>query len=127
MLTFARRLVAPFAFATLVGCFDSLSPEDFYAVWGGEGAQLLISETQARFETSCWAGELAMPVQIDGDELHAIGTVNWMGGAGGTESRAVTLTGRIDGDEMSLTVESSASLGPYTLRRNREANIPGCP
>jgi hypothetical protein len=127
MRTFARRLIASTALATLGGCSNSYGPEDFYSIWGGEGVQLLISETRARFETSCWAGELAIPVQIDGDDLHASGNVNWVGGAGGTETRAVTLHGRIDGNEMQLTVESSANLGPYTLRRNREASIPGCP
>ena len=127
MRTVLRRVAASVAFATLASCVDSLSPDDFYAVWGGEGAQLLLSETQARFETSCWAGNLAIPIQIDGDGFHGIGTMNSVGGAGGTETRAVSLDGEIDGDEMRLTVESSMSLGPYTLHRNREANIPSCP
>ena len=111
----------------VAGCSESLSPEDYYAVWGGEGARLTLSNTQARFETSCWAGDMAVPIQVDGAQFTAIGTVQSQGGAGGMESRAVILIGRLKGDVLQLTVETSFSLGPYRLQRDAQVQIPGCP
>lgn len=113
-----------FALAT---CVESLSPEDFYSVWGAEGVRLTLSPTQARFETSCWAGDMAIPIQVDDAQFTAIGNIHSQGGAGGMESRAVILIGRLDGDEMRLTVETSFQLGPYTLQRDAQVTIPGCP
>jgi hypothetical protein len=118
------------AFALIVAsaaCTESLSPEDFYAVWGAEGVRLTLSPTLARFETSCWAGDMAIPIQVDGPQFTAIGNIHSQGGAGGMESRAVILIGRLDGDEMRLTVETSFALGPYTLERDAQVTIPGCP
>jgi hypothetical protein len=113
--------------ALIAGCSESLSPEDFYAVWGGEGARLTLSPTQARFETSCWAGDMAVPILVDGAQFTAIGNIHSQGGAGGTESRAVILIGRLDGDVLRLTVETSFQLGPYRLQRDAQVQIPGCP
>ncbi|HEX6943631.1 MAG TPA: hypothetical protein VF128_11930, partial [Gemmatimonadaceae bacterium] len=62
--------------ATLNGCSESLSPEDFYDVWGADGVRLTLSNTLARFETSCWAGDLAIPIQIDGSQFTAIGNIS---------------------------------------------------
>lgn len=122
-----RRLSALLLLATLVGCSESLSPEDFYDVWGAEGVRLTLSNTLARFETSCWAGDLAVPIQVDGEQFTAIGNISQQGGAGGTESRAVILIGRLTGDVLRLTVETSFAMGPYTLQRNANVTIPGCP
>ncbi|HZI30633.1 MAG TPA: hypothetical protein VFD64_20890 [Gemmatimonadaceae bacterium] len=119
-----RSLVA---LALIAGCSESLSPEDFYAVWGGDGARLTLSSTQARFETSCWAGDMAIPILVDGEQFTAIGNIHSQGGAGGTESRAVILNGRLDGDVLQLTVETSFQLGPYRLQRDAQVQIPGCP
>ena len=115
------------ALALIAGCTDSFSPEDYYAVWGAEGVRLTLSPTQARFETSCWAGDMAIPIQVDGAQFTAIGNVSWQGGAGGMESRAVILIGHLDEDELRLTVETSFALGPYTLHRDVQVQIPGCP
>ena len=123
-----RRLSALLLVATLTGCSESLSPDDFYDVWGAEGVRLTLSNTIARFETSCWAGDLAVPIIVDGDQFTAIGNVNRQGGAaGGAETRAVILKGRLDDDVLRLTVETSFALGPYTLQRNANVTIPGCP
>lgn len=122
-----KKLFALLAFALVTSCSDSLSPEDFYAVWGAEGVRLTLSPTQARFETSCWAGDMAIPIQIDGSQFKAIGNINSQGGAGGSETRAVILTGRLDDDELRLTVSTSFQLGPYTLHRDAQVQIPGCP
>ena len=122
-----RRLSALLLLATLAGCLESLSPEDFYDVWGADGVRLTLSNTLARFETSCWAGDLAVPIQVDGEQFTAIGNINHQGGAGGTESRAVILIGRLDGDELQLTVSTSFEMGPFTLLRGADITIPGCP
>jgi hypothetical protein len=123
-----RRIMSVLALvATLGACSDSLSPEDFYSVWGADGVRLTLSNTLARFETSCWTGDLSIPVLIDGDQFTAIGNINHQGGAGGTENRAVILKGRLSGDELRLTVETSFAMGPYTLQRNATVTIPGCP
>jgi hypothetical protein len=115
------------ALSLVAGCSESLSPEDYYAVWGAEGVRLTLSSTQARFETSCWAGDMAIPIQVDGPQFTAIGNIHWQGGAGGSESRAVILIGRLDGDVLQLTVQTSFQLGPYRLERDAQVQIPGCP
>lgn len=115
------------ALTIAAGCSDSVGPDDYYAVWGGEGVRLTLSETQARFETSCWAGELAIPIQVDGSRFTAIGTISSQGGAGMTETRAVILYGTLDDDELRLRVETSFQMGPYTLHRDVPVDIPGCP
>ena len=122
-----RLLSSLIAVALFAGCSDSLGPADYYAVWGAEGVRLTLSETQARFETPCWAGDMAIPIQVDGAQFTAIGNIQSQGGAGGNESRAVILIGHLDGDEMRLTVQTSFALGPYTLHRNAQVQIPGCP
>jgi hypothetical protein len=122
-----RRLSALLLLATLAGCSESLSPEDFYDVWGADGVRLTLSNTLARFETSCWAGDLAVPIQVDGAQFTAIGNINHQGGAGGTESRAVILIGRLNDNELRLTVSTSFELGPFTLLRGANVTIPGCP
>jgi hypothetical protein len=127
VMSLRKCLTSLAAAAVFAGCADSLDVEDFYADWGGEGARLILSNTQAHFETSCWAGDLAIPVQIDGKEMHAIGNLSSQGGAGGSETRAVILVGHLDGDELHINVEFSSQLGPYNLHRNQAANIPGCP
>lgn len=128
MPRFFRSLIASALFAAGTACTDTLSPEDFYDVWGGDGVMLTLSSTQARFETSCWVGDMAIPIQVDADRFTAIGTVNWQGGAGGSESRAVILIGFLeDEDTMRLTVETSPQMGPYLLRRGVRPTIPGCP
>ena len=123
-----KQLLRPLlALALFAGCSESLSPEDYYAVWGAEGVRLTLSATQARFETSCWAGDMAIPIQVDGAQFTAIGTITSQGGAGGMETRAVILIGRLDEDELRLTVQTSFALGPYTLHRDVQVQIPGCP
>jgi hypothetical protein len=115
------------ALSLIAGCSESLSPEDYYAVWGADGVRLTLSATLARFETSCWAGDMAIPIQVDGAQFTAIGTIQSQGGAGGMESRAVILIGRLNDDELRLTVQTSFALGPYTLHRDVQVQIPGCP
>lgn len=128
MVTVRRWLVALIAIVASGACSDSLSPEDFYGTWGDEGVRLTLSATQSRLETSCWAGDLTIPLQVDGREFTAVGTVNHQGGAGGAESRFITATGRLNGDVLNLTIEpSSIGLGPYRLNRDEQVSIPGCP
>ena len=123
-----KQLLRPLlALSLIAGCSESLSPEDYYAVWGAEGVRLTLSATQARFETSCWAGDMAIPIQVDGAQFIAIGNIQSQGGAGGMETRAVILNGRLEDDELRLTVQTSFALGPYTLHRDVQVQIPGCP
>lgn len=122
-----RIFASLIALSLVAGCSESLSPEDYYAVWGAEGVRLTLSNTLARFETPCWAGDMAIPIQVDGPQFTAIGNIHWQGGAGGSESRAVILIGRLDGDVLQLTVETSFPLGPYRLQRDAQVQILGCP
>jgi hypothetical protein len=122
-----RILARLVAFVLVAGCSDSLSPEDYYAVWGGEGARLTLSPTLARFETSCWAGDMAIPIQVDGAQFKAIGNIHSQGGAGVPETKAVTLIGRLSGDVLRLTVETSFAIGPFRLERDTPVEVPGCP
>lgn len=123
-----RKTLSAFALiVALASCIQSLSPEDFYGVWGAEGVRLTLSPTQARFETPCWAGDMAIPIQVDDAQFTAIGNIHSQGGAGGMQSWAVILIGRLNGDTMRLTVETSFALGPYTLERDAQVAIPGCP
>jgi hypothetical protein len=122
-----RRSLVALSLLAAVNCTESLSPEDFHDVWGAEGVKLTLSIVQARFETPCWAGDMAIPIIVDGDRFTAIGTVYAQGGVGTPEGRAVILTGRLDDNEMRLTVESSPAMGPYTLQRGVNPVLPGCP
>ena len=122
-----KRFLGSVVVVLLLACSDSLSPEDYYSVWGAEGVQLTLSPTMARFETPCWAGDMAIPIQVDGAQFTAIGTITSQGGAGGMETKAVILTGRLSGDELRLTVQTSFAMGPYTLTRDTPVQIPGCP
>ena len=113
---------------TLFACTDSLSPEDYYGEWGGDGVKLSLSITRARFETSCWVGDMGVPIQVDDEKFTAIGNIQSQGGAvGGNQTLAVILFGRLDGDVMRLTVETSVDLGPYELRRGENVSILPCP
>ena len=122
-----KRLGSYILALVILGCSGALSPDDYFGTWGGEGARLTLSNALARLETSCWSGDLAVPVEVEGRELIASGTLSWHGGAGGTESRGVVIIGRKDDRVLHLTVEGSKSIGPYTLQRGKAANIPGCP
>lgn len=122
-----KRFIGAVLVAFLVGCTDSFSPEDYYSVWGAEGVQLTLSPTLARFETSCWAGDMAIPIQVDGAQFTAIGNIQSRGGAGMSETKAVILIGRLSGDELRLTVQTSFQMGPFTLERDTPVQIPGCP
>lgn len=127
MSRFISSLVGAALVTALSACGESLSPEDFYGTWGDIGVKLTLSPTQARFETSCWAGDLAIPIQVDGEQFTAIGNLNSQGGVGIPESRAVILHGVLDDDALHVSMESSLSLGPYVLRQGVDPNIPGCP
>ncbi|CAG0993849.1 hypothetical protein RHDC4_02691 [Rhodocyclaceae bacterium] len=123
-----RRLFCLAALVAGLACSESLGPEDFYGVWGGTGVRLTLSNTQATFESSCWGGEIAIPIQVDGDDFEAVGTLNSQGGAGMSESRAATFSGHLSGDRLTLVVGPTIlGLGPYSLHRNEQVQIPGCP
>ena len=112
----------------LAACSSALSPEDFYGIWGASDARLTLSTTVARFESSCWGGELAVPIQVSGNAFNAVGTFNAQGGAGIPDSRIVTVRGEKDGSRLTLRIEpQSLGLGPYSMSRNANPQIPGCP
>jgi hypothetical protein len=122
------RLATTLAIALALGCSDTVSPENFYGVWGAEGAQLTLTNTVAHFESPCWAGDLAIPIQVSGDEFFAVGTLNAQGGAGMPDSHIVNVTGEKSGNTLTLRIEpQSLGLGPYSMSLNYEALIPGCP
>lgn len=114
--------------AIVPGCSDSLAPDDFYGVWGGDDARLTLSESVALFESSCWRGELPIPLVVDGEAFQAVGTITWQGGAGGSESRIATFRGHLSASRLSLTVDPAIlGLGPYEMTRGAQVSIPGCP
>jgi hypothetical protein len=122
------RLGGGFIVAAMMACSNTLGPGDFYGVWKNDNARLTLSNTLARFESSCWAGDLAIPIQVSGNVLNAVGTIDAQGGAGIPDSRVVTVRGEKDGDRLKLRIEpQSLGLGPYTLSLNYPAQIPGCP
>jgi len=122
------HLVAILGLATVFACSDSLAPDDFYGIWGGDEARLTLSETTALFESSCWHGELPIPLVVSGEAFEAVGTIVSQGGAGGSETRFATFRGHLSGERLSLTVDpSSLGLGPYQMTRGAPVSIPGCP
>jgi hypothetical protein len=124
----ATRSVRLFVIAALVSCSDTLRPSDFYGVWGAENAQLTLTNTIAHFESPCWAGNLAIPIQVSGDQFVALGTVEAQGGAGIPDSRVVNMRGELNGSTLTLTIEPlTLGLGPYTMSQTYEAQIVGCP
>jgi hypothetical protein len=128
-----RILVHPFryfAVAALAGvaCFSSTGPDDFYGTWVADGVALTLHETIARFEITCWTGDLSIPIIVDDESFTAPGTLTSRGGAGATETRLVQFTGRLDGDRLGLTITPEAlGLGPYELRMGNPPEFPGCP
>lgn len=124
----ARSVIAGALIACALSCSDPLGPRDFDGVWGADGARFTSSITLVRFESSCWAGDLTIPLIVDGDEFTNVGTLDRQGGAGMPESRLATFRGRLEGDVLHLSIEpASLGLGPYQLRRDRQVDIPGCP
>jgi hypothetical protein len=123
-----RRLAGGLIIAAGMACSNTLSPGDFYGVWANDNARLTLSNTLARFESSCWAGDLAVPIQVSGNVFNAVGPIDAQGGAGIPDSRVVTVRGEKDGNRLTLRFEpQSLGLGPYTLSLNYPAQIPGCP
>jgi hypothetical protein len=121
------RVVAAAALAGMA-CFSSTEPDDFYGTWVGDGVEFTLLETLAHFETSCWTGDLAMPIIVDDDRFTAPATLTSRGGAGMSETRLVEFTGRLDGGRLSLTISpQSPGLGPYELQRGIPPELPGCP
>jgi len=123
-----RRFLLAIAAAAAVSCTESLGPADFNGTWGGDGVRLTMSPTIARFESPCWAGDLTLPLVVDGREFTALSTLQSQGGVGQSESRSATFKGEKSGDQIQLTVSpSSLGLGPYTLILGQQVDILGCP
>ena len=127
-----RRIRSLLAAAGLLACSEAfdpdLTPEDFYGVWGADGARLTISNTRTYFESSCWAGEFAVPVIVDGEEFAAAGTLTAQGGAAGSQTVIAGLTGPLDDGVLQVTVTPPIlGLGPYIMRRDQAVTILPCP
>ena len=109
-------------------CSDSLGPEDFEGTWAAEGVRLTLAPTHAFFETSCWHGELSIPLDVKGEGFESLGTIVSQGGAGMSETRFATFAGRRTGTGLHLEVRpASLGLGPYDLTLDAQVEIPGCP
>jgi hypothetical protein len=93
-----------------------------------DGVPHPLPETIARLETTCWTGDLSIPLIVDDERFTAPRTLTSRGGAGATETRLVQFTGRLDGDRLGLTITPEAlGLGPYELRMGNPPEVPGCP
>jgi len=124
----ARLLLLAIIAVASISCSESLGPADFNGTWGGDGVRLTMSPTMARFESPCWAGDLTMPLVVNGREFTALSALQSQGGAGQSESRSATFRGEKSGDQIQLTVSpSSLGLGPYTLTLGQQVDIVGCP
>ena len=123
-----RRLAALFTFFAFLSCSsdDDLLAEDFYGFWSAEGVRLTLSNTRTFFESSCWSGEYAIPIIIDGNDFLASGSLNAHDGSG--EMVLSDLRGNLGGDILTVNAgPDRLNLGPYQMRRDQQVTIEPCP
>ncbi len=100
--------------------------------WGGEDAGLIASDTSAHVHIGCTLGDTSAPIRTGNDgRFDAAGTYNV---DAFPIDRGIIhparFTGRIDGDEMTLTVtltDTQKKVGPVTLIRGKEPHMGPCP
>ena len=108
---------------------DALLP----GVWGGEHIRFEVNEGGARIDLDCAHASVEGKVYVDGSGRFSAAAVyrRERGGPAREEEEArgqrVTLTGRVGGSLMSLTITRGRTrLGTYTLTRDREAHVVKC-
>ena len=127
-----RWLVAATAVVLATSCSNTTSPEDLYGVWGSteDGVSLTISISGSTFAAPCYMGTPSTPFLTEsGGNFHTNGLLTMLSGAGGpSTTRNVDYKGTLHGSQMTLTVDPGAQqLGPYTLTRDVQVQVPGCP
>jgi hypothetical protein len=126
-----RRACSVLAIAgALLACADSTSPEDLRGTWGSsvDGVLLTITISDATFLAPCYIGKPTLPfLTSSGGDFHTNGVLTFQGGPGGSTQRIVDFAGTLHGNQMTLTVDPGAEqLGPYTLQRDVQVQVPGC-
>lgn len=108
---------------------DALMP----GVWGGEHIRFDVNEDGARIDLDCAHASVDGKVYVDGSgRFSAAATYQREhGGPVREEEEArgerVTLTGRVGGSLMSLTItRGRTKIGTYNLTRDREAHVVKC-
>lgn len=115
--------------AMMAACSDPTSPRDVEGTWGAENVRLVITVSDALFDTPCYSGRLTMPLQFGNDgRFDATGLLTRQGGAGGNEQVVASFRGHVRGDRLSLAVgPANLGLGPHELQRDAIVDIIGCP
>lgn len=110
-------------------CSDPTRPRDVEGTWGAENVRLVITVSDALFDTPCWSGRLTIPFQFGDDgRFDATGLLTRQGGAGSSETVLASFRGHVRGDRLSLSVgPAHLGLGPYELQRDAQVDIIGCP
>lgn len=128
---FRLRLVPALSLlaGVIAACSDPTRPRDVEGTWGAENVRLVISVSDALFDTPCYSGRLTMPFQFGDDgRFDATGLLTRQGGAGGNETVVASFRGHVRGDRLSLSVgPANLGLGPYELQRDAQVDIIGCP
>ncbi|MEO8189487.1 MAG: hypothetical protein ABI682_04025 [Acidobacteriota bacterium] len=102
-------------------------------VWGGERAEISVTEKGATVKFFCAHGMADQPILYDADGRFSV--VGWFVREGGplpidetVLRRPALYTGKTDGKTLTLTVfVDNTSLGPFTLILGRKSNLGPCP
>lgn len=100
--------------------------------WGGKGIVLQVTEDGATVDYDCAHGTVER-IEFKGDGFEARGTHTFESfgptRGGGESARPARYTGRVSGDEMTLTVTLTDTLqevGTFSLTRGRRVRIVKC-
>jgi len=103
--------------------------------WGGMGIRIEVTETGAQIEYDCAHGTISEPLLLDADGRFDVKGLHFREHGGpvreGEEARGdpVRYTGRVTGENMTLTVRSEGSdthAGSYELVRGKTGRLHKC-
>lgn len=129
---FAFRL-APFAVAAVAACGDLTLTSLEFTTWGGTHIGLVITVSGASVEYDCAEGEILEPIILNDGKFNVLG-LHYMGmggpiGVDRVHPRPARYEGRVDGDQMTMTVtlnDTKEQVGTYTLVRGANPHVVKC-
>jgi hypothetical protein len=102
--------------------------------WGGQHVALEVTASGATIQFDCAHGQITVALSLDADaRFETPGTFTSEGGpareGGAEDSRPAVYTGRLQGDELTLSVrltDEGLEAGPFTARRGAKPRLFRC-
>jgi hypothetical protein len=102
--------------------------------WGGQHMRIQVADNGATLEFPCASGQITEPLALDGNNRFDVAGVYEIEGVGparlGEDNRRqARYTGKVNGQQMTLTIKLSASgetLGPFTFKLGALTRIVKC-